>query len=325
MAEYQKATKRMAKLRWAFAGPAGSGKTYTALTFATPTAAFRQGRIALIDTERGSASLYADRFDFDVVELDSFEADKYIDAILSAERAGYKVLVIDSLSHAWMGKGGALEQQANAMKRQRTPNSWTAWRDVTPDHNRLIDTILQCNLDVFVTIRAKTEHVLAEENGRTTVKKLGMKPIVREGTDYEFTVVCDMDPLTHDLVVGKCRIAPVADQVVTKPDVAWFQPVLDWLAEGAPERHWSEEGDSGAKFWAWTEAQALNHKDVLEALGVEELTAFSGTKVQAAAAVRAYVAARAAVQVLPAPEVVEPTADEGSFIARVQAAQAVQV
>src|SRR5690606_34635021 len=104
MSGFKKATKSQAKLRMAITGPSGSGKTYTALSVGTPL-----GRIAVIDTERGSASKYADLFDFDVLELTEYNPRNYIEAIRAACAGGYDVLIIDSLSHAWSGQGGVLE------------------------------------------------------------------------------------------------------------------------------------------------------------------------------------------------------------------------
>jgi KaiC/GvpD/RAD55 family RecA-like ATPase len=104
--QFQKATKKQSHLRMAIDGSSGAGKTYTALVAATEIAKSRKGRIAVIDTERGSASLYSDIFDFDVLELTDFSPRNYVEAIHAAEGAGYPVIVIDSLSHAWEGEGG---------------------------------------------------------------------------------------------------------------------------------------------------------------------------------------------------------------------------
>ena len=123
---FQKAQRSARKARIALLGPSGAGKTYSALAIAV-----RLGvRVAVIDTERGSASKYADLFEFDVLELESFAPQEYIAAIKDAEANGYECIVIDSLSHAWTGKDGALEQVNNANKRAQNPNSWAAWRDV---------------------------------------------------------------------------------------------------------------------------------------------------------------------------------------------------
>ena len=128
---FKKATKEQAKLRMGIIGPAGSGKTYTALL--TARNLVPDGKIAVLDTERGSASKYADIFEFDVCELESFHPENYIKTIQAAEEAGYDVLIIDSLSHAWTGKDGALELVDKAAARERG-NSFAAWRHVTPLH-----------------------------------------------------------------------------------------------------------------------------------------------------------------------------------------------
>src|SRR5438105_1319497 len=124
---FVKATKVDAKLRMALIGPAGSGKTFTALS----VAAGLGGRVAVLDSEHGSASKYADLFEFDVIEPETFSPQVYIDAVLEAERAGYGVIVLDSLSHAWAGKGGALEM-VDAASRRAKGNKFIAWGEVTP-------------------------------------------------------------------------------------------------------------------------------------------------------------------------------------------------
>lgn len=131
---FQKATKKQAKGRMAIDGPSGSGKTFTALRVAKALAP--TGKIAVIDTERGSASKYADLFSFDVCEIaDDFHPNHYIKALKEAEEAGYEVVVIDSLSHAWEGAGGVLELTDKAAARSKAGNSYTAWRETTPIHS----------------------------------------------------------------------------------------------------------------------------------------------------------------------------------------------
>ena len=131
--EFRKAIKRDAKLRLAVCGPSGSGKTYTLLKLATELG----GPIAMVDTERGSASKYADIFDFDVMELGSYDPRNLIAIIDTAASSGYQVLCIDSLSHFWIGKDGELDQVDRAARRMQTPNSFAAWKQVTPIHNAL--------------------------------------------------------------------------------------------------------------------------------------------------------------------------------------------
>lgn len=227
---FQKATRKQAKARIAIDGPAGSGKTYTSLIAATVLA--NGGKIAVIDTERGSASLYADEFDFDVLELENYNPKNYISAIDEAEKAGYSVIVIDSLSHAWEGEGGILDMHDAATKRQKTENSYTAWKDVTPVHREFVDRMLQSKAHIVATMRAKMEYS-QEKNGegKTVIRKIGLAPVQRAGTEYEFTVVCDMD-VDHSLSVSKSRCKPIADKVVSHPDKRFFEILNNWLNSG---------------------------------------------------------------------------------------------
>ncbi len=226
--QFKKATKKQAKLRLAFVGPAGSGKTYSALE----VAAHLGERVAVLDTERGSASKYADIFAFDAVEPETFSPDTYVEAIRAAEDAGYDVLVIDSLSHAWMGKDGALELVDQAAKRSKSGNSFAAWREVTPKHNALVDAMLGAKLHVIATMRAKTEWVVVEnDKGRKEPKKLGLAPIQRDGLEYEFDVVGDLDH-ENNFVVSKSRCPALSGKVINRPGQQLADTLRAWLSDG---------------------------------------------------------------------------------------------
>lgn len=226
---FKKATKTKARLRLAIVGPSGSGKTYSALAIGTRLGS----KVAVIDSERGSASKYAGVFAFDVVELTTFGPDVYVSAIRAAAQAGYDVLVIDSLSHAWMGKDGALERVDKAAKREPRGNSFAAWRDVTPQHNALVDAILAAPMHVVVTMRAKTEYVLEEDSrGKKVPRKVGMAPVQRDGVEYEFDVVADMN-LNNEFVVSKTRCPALAGQVFDKPGEDVAAILRAWLSDGA--------------------------------------------------------------------------------------------
>lgn len=226
---FRKATKKQSKLRLALIGLSGGGKTYTSLLLASKLA----DKVAVIDTERGSASKYSDIFDFDVLELDSFSPDSYIQGIRAAQQAGYEALVIDSLSHAWTGKGGVLEMHDKATMRSTSRNSYVAWRDVTPKHNELVDAILQANMHVFVTMRAKTEYVQEkdERTGKTAVRKVGLAPVQRDGLEYEFDVVADMDQ-DNNMVVSKTRCSALNGEVIKKPGEDVAMTLKQWLSDG---------------------------------------------------------------------------------------------
>ena len=233
---YQKATRKQSKLRMTIDGPAGAGKTYTALRFAFALA--QGGRVAMLDTEHGSASKYAGEapdgypWEFDTENLTTFSPEKYTEAILAASKASYSVLVIDSLSHAWEGKGGALEMK----DRSGDKNSYTAWRNVTPIHNRMVDTILQAPLHIITTMRSRMEYVQdLDESGKKVVgiRKVGLAPIQRPGMEYEFDIVCDMN-WDHILTVSKSRCSAIVDLKTEKPGPAFLQPVIEWLNSGSP-------------------------------------------------------------------------------------------
>ncbi len=200
---FKKAERKKAYLKMALCGVSGSGKTYSAILLAKGLG----GRVAMIDTENGSGEMYADIADYDVAVLaPPFSPAAYINAIKEAEREGYNVLIIDSLSHAWSGQGGVLEMVDKQAATSRSNNSYTAWRNVTPEHNRLVDTILQCKMHVIVCMRSKTAYELQEnERGKKVPVKVGLAPIQRDGMEYEFTIVFDIDRERHYAIASKDR------------------------------------------------------------------------------------------------------------------------
>lgn len=230
--KFTKATKSQSRLRMALIGPSGSGKTYSALAIATHLVP--GGRVAVIDTERGSAAKYADRFAFDTLDLETHSPEEYVLAIKAAEEAGYDVLIIDSLSHAWSGKDGALEQVDRAAARSQSGNSFTAWRGVTPKHNKLVDAVVSARCHVIATMRAKTEYAQdKDEKGRTVVRKIGLAAVQRDGMEYEFDVVGDID-LQNRLVISKTRCSALYESVIEKPGEALAKTLRTWLSDGAP-------------------------------------------------------------------------------------------
>jgi hypothetical protein len=242
---FHKATRKQALLRLALCGPAGSGKSYTGLRIATGLLGPGE-RLAVLDTEHGSAELYADEpnpdggaFDFDTVRLDQlpgrFSAENYVKCLRSAAEAGYRVVLVDSLSHAWAGEGGVLDYVDNVAARGGRGgegNKFSAWRQGTKAQNELVDALLSYPGHVICTLRTKVEYVLEQVNGRATIRKVGMASIQRDGVDYEFTVVGDLDVDTHRLIVTKSRCSTVADRTFLKAGADLARELRTWLDNG---------------------------------------------------------------------------------------------
>lgn len=228
MGRIAKATKKRAKLRAALFGPAGSGKTMSALRIATGLG----GRIGVIDTERGSASLYADRFHFDVLELGKGEwgVRDYCEAIREMADAGIEVLVIDSLSHCWQELLQEVEQIAKARYRG---NTWSAWSEGTPLQRDLVDALLTFPGHVLATMRSKTEWTTGEsKSGKTTPQRVGLAPEQGKGIEYEFSLLIELAP-DHTCNIIKDRTGKFQDQFLAKPGEDFGRQLAVWLADGA--------------------------------------------------------------------------------------------
>lgn len=221
---FKKAERKQAKLRLALAGPSGSGKTYSALLLAQGLG----GRIAVLDTEHGSASLYADLVDFDAMELHApYSPERYIEVIAAAEQAGYETLVIDSYSHEWTGSGGCLEINEAVAHQKFRGNTWAAWNETTPRHRKLTHKILTSSMHIICTMRSKTETVQGEGK---KILKLGMKSEQRDGTDYEFTVVLDLTHDGHTATASKDRTKLFDQPELISADTG--VRLLTWLNSG---------------------------------------------------------------------------------------------
>ncbi len=226
---FRKAERRKAKLRLALTGPAGSGKTYGALLIAQGLG----GKIAMIDTENGSGDIYADTCDYDIETLTApYSIQKYLEAIHEAEAAGYDVLIIDSLSHAWSGQGGLLDVHTQLTNNAKGGNSYAAWGKITPWQNRLIETMLSSNCHIIATMRSKTDYAMFQnERGKTEIRKVGLAPVQRDGMDYEFTIVFDLG-MEHTVTVSKDRTGLFDKQVFEiTPDTG--KMLRQWLDTGA--------------------------------------------------------------------------------------------
>jgi hypothetical protein len=225
---FKKATKAQAKLRAAIFGPSGAGKTFTSLRVATGLAS--GGEIAVIDTERGSASKYADRFTFDVLELDDQTIDGYASAIAVAASVGYSVLVIDSLSHGWQS---LLEEVEKLAKAKYRGNTWSAWSEGTPMQRRLVQSILTYPGHVIATMRSKTEWTTVDNNGKKTPQRVGLAPEQGKGVEYEFDLLVEIST-EHIANVIKDRTGKFQDKLIDKPGEDFGRQLAAWLADGLP-------------------------------------------------------------------------------------------
>jgi hypothetical protein len=272
--EIHRATKRRAKLRLGMSGPAGSGKTYSALLIAGGLG----GRIGMIDTEHGSGDLYADLLPegYDVLQLTPpYSPARYIEAIHALEDAGVQTIIIDSLSHAWTGEGGSLDRQGKIA--DKSGNSWQAWRQVTPEHNALVEALLQSRCHIIATMRAKTEYVQEKDDrtGKSVVRKIGLAPVMRDGIEYEFTTFFELD-VNHMAFAGKDRTR-LFDGTIFKPDMETGHQLLGWLDSGvdAPVRRTMPEEQKAEMCNAISGANTLDELFKAFSLAYRAATALS--------------------------------------------------
>lgn len=253
MIQLQVAERAETRIKLSIGGPSGSGKTCSALLLAyglvqaahpefTPDKCWE--KICIVDTENGSAKLYANfnvpntnyhigKF-FTVSLKPPYEANKFIESIQASEQAGMEVVIIDSLSAYWTGEGGALDKQGKIAA--RTGNSYTAWRDVTPEYNRVIDTILQSSCHVIMCSRAKMEYVQEKNtNGKTVVRAVGMGLQTRDGLEYEASLHFMVSVPDHVANATKDRTGLFDGKYfVITPETG--KEIYAWLSSGAVEK-----------------------------------------------------------------------------------------
>ena len=244
---FKKAQREQVRIKVSIAGPAGSGKTMSSLLMAygLTKAEFPNlsdadiwEKICLIDTENGSGSLYVGKQvgpttigAYNTIDLTPpFEPGVFVDAIHMAEQHGMNVIIIDSLSHAWAGVGGALDQQGKIA--ERSGNSWTAWRSVTPQHNKLVDAMLQSPSHIIANMRAKMEYQqTTNSDGKKQIKAIGMGLVMREGIEYEFTVSFMLD---YDHVANSTKDRTgIFDGKYFTIDANTGKQMFQWLSTGA--------------------------------------------------------------------------------------------
>ena len=199
MLQLKKATRKQVKLRLNISAPSGAGKTYSALRMANGLCG-DWSKIAVIDTENGSASLYSDLGEFNVIDLQPpYRPEKYIEAINACVSAGMEVIIIDSSTHEW---ACLIEENELLAQSKFRGNTWSAWSNTTPRHDKFINAVLHCPLHVITCTRSKMETVMGDDK---KVKKVGMKDVQREGWEYELTISLNIDRDTHLAIPSKDR------------------------------------------------------------------------------------------------------------------------
>lgn len=224
--ELVKASRKRAKIKMALQGPSGSGKTYSALVLAFGLCN-KWSSIAVIDSENHSAELYSHLGNYNVINIGApFTPEKYCEAIKLCECSGIEVIIIDSISHEWDGVGGVLDIHGNM-----AGNSFTNWNKITPRHNSFIQCILQSSSHIIATIRSKQDYVLQEKNGKMVPEKVGLRGVTRDGVDYEFTLVFDID-IKHNATASKDRTNLFSDKPEFKITAKTGEAILQWCNMG---------------------------------------------------------------------------------------------
>ena len=222
----QQAERKQAKIKLGLQSPSGAGKTYSALLLANGLIN-DWSKIAVIDTENHSADLYAHLGPYQVLALEKpFTPERYIEAIEICEKAGIAAIIIDSISHEWEGVGGILDIHGAMIG-----NTFTNWNKVTPRHNAFVQKILQSNCHLIATIRSKQDYVLSEKNGKMVPEKVGLKGVTREGLDYEFTIVFELD-IKHQATSTKDRTGLFMDKPSFMITSETGQTIANWCNTG---------------------------------------------------------------------------------------------
>lgn len=227
----RKATRQKAKIRLGLSAVSGGGKTYSALLIAHGICEDWE-KIAIIDSENNSADLYAHLGDFNVLPLTApFTPEKYVEAIRECEKAGMEVIIVDSISHEWDGKGGCLEIV------EALGGKYQDWAKVTPRHQAFIDSITQSTSHIITTVRRKQDYeMIKDNNGRIKVEKAGLKEVTREGFEYELTINLEMD-VNHNATASKDRTGMFMNKPAFVPTEKTGELIRQWCEQGEEAFH----------------------------------------------------------------------------------------
>lgn len=223
----QQAQRSQVKLRIGLSGPSGYGKTYSALLLAYGITN-DWSKIAVVDTENNSASLYSHLGDFNVLSLEEpYAPERYIKAIQTCEEAEMEVIIVDSISHEWNGKGGCLELH------EKLGGRFQDWAKITPLHNQFIEALIKSKSHIIATTRRKVDYSLDRDmSGKTKVMKLGTKEITREGFEYELTVNFELINDNHLVKASKDRTGLFMDKPEFIINASTGKKLQRWCQEG---------------------------------------------------------------------------------------------
>lgn len=229
--QLRKATRQKAKIRLGLSSVAGGGKTYSAILISKGLTG-DLSKVAIIDTENGSADLYSHMGEFNVLPLlPPYTPERYVAAIKECEAAGMECIIVDSITHEWDGAGGCLDIVEELTQKDPKHNSYTQWRFVTPRHQAFVDAMLQSPAHIITTVRRKQDYDMSNQNGKTVVTKAGLKEITRDGFEYELTVNLELDQL-HNASSSKDRTGLFADKPSFTPSVSTGELIRKWCDEG---------------------------------------------------------------------------------------------
>lgn len=222
--QLRKTERKKAKIKMALQGASGSGKTFSSLLVAKGLCDGNLDKVAIIDTENGSADLYAHLGNYNVLSLvPPYTPEQYIQALNICEQAGIEVIILDSITHAW--------EELLQIHSELPGNSFTNWAKITPRYRALVDKILQINVHVIATMRTKQDYVLNQKDGKFVPEKVGLKAVQRDGIDYEFTLVFDID-IKHFATSSKDRTG----LFIKKPEFVISEhtgkKILEWCNMG---------------------------------------------------------------------------------------------
>ncbi|MGD1318675.1 AAA family ATPase [Chryseobacterium sp. 2R14A] len=249
--QLRQSERRQAKIKMALQGSAGAGKTFSALLLAQGLTNGDLSKVAIIDTENGSADLYAHLGNYNVVSLKPpFTPQQYVDAIDLCIKENMSVIILDSISHCW---DYLLDYHSSL-----TGNSFTNWAKIKPLEKLFVDKILQCNAHVLATMRTKQDYVLNQKDGKFIPEKVGLKAVQRDGLDYEFTLVFDID-IKHFAISSKDRTEIFMGKPEFKITPETGKIILEWCNSGK-----KSEGNSINTSASIEIPQQIQHIDATE-------------------------------------------------------------